>query len=185
MLAINLTSVCFVVTILVSNVSSYGEYVPKSIFLIDELGQITNEYKVRSRRDLENVILRFRRSPGNSQGGGSANSYSGSYSHSGADGGSSYIPDFSNFAANFPSNLEDIQRQAESFANVHGRSGGAPLPEDLGYRGPILFSRSGVGKGTGVKVSGAAQGPRGAFSSSSSSVDDQGNVKYDVKSGKY
>lgn len=50
-------------------------------------------------------------------------------------GGSSYIPDFSNFAANFPSNLEDIQRQSERFANIHGRSGGAPLPEDLGYRG--------------------------------------------------
>ncbi|XP_057671553.1 keratin, type I cytoskeletal 9-like [Diorhabda carinulata] len=51
--------------------------------------------------------------------------------------------------------------------------------------GPSIFSRSGIEKGTGIKVSSEAQGPKAAFSYSSSSSDGQGNVKYNVKSGQY
>ncbi|VEN35673.1 unnamed protein product [Callosobruchus maculatus] len=54
-----------------------------------------------------------------------------------------------------------------------------------GYDGPILFSRFGETEGQGVHVSGSAQGPHAAFSSSSTSVDGDGKVKYSVKSGKY
>lgn len=50
---------------------------------------------------------------------------------------------------------------------------------------PALFSRSGEGVGKSVQVTGHAQGPNGAFSSSSSSVDSDGKVKYSVQSGKY
>lgn len=52
------------------------------------------------------------------------------------------------------------------------------------YRAAI-FSRFGEEQGSGVQVSGSAQGPQGAFSSSSTSADDTGKVRYAVKSGKY
>ncbi|XP_060535674.1 uncharacterized protein LOC132707752 isoform X1 [Cylas formicarius] len=57
--------------------------------------------------------------------------------------------------------------------------------QQAGYQGPVLFSRFGESEGTGVHVSGQAQGQRGAFSSSSSSIDDKGKIKYSVQSGKY
>lgn len=59
------------------------------------------------------------------------------------------------------------------------------LNEPIFYYRPVLFSRFGEAQGTGVHVSGQAQGPNAAFSSSSSSVDDQGKIKYSVQSGKY
>lgn len=52
------------------------------------------------------------------------------------------------------------------------------------YR-PILFSRFGEAEGSGVKVTGSAAGPRAAYSSSSSSIDSNGKIKYSVQSGKY
>ncbi|CAH1968207.1 unnamed protein product [Acanthoscelides obtectus] len=54
-----------------------------------------------------------------------------------------------------------------------------------GYNGPILFSRFGETEGRGAQVSASAEGPHAAFSSSSTSVDGNGKVKYSVKSGKY
>ncbi|CAG9831614.1 unnamed protein product [Diabrotica balteata] len=71
-----------------------------------------------------------------------------------------------------------------------GPSGGYRSAPSGGYgsggsSGPSLFSRSGVEKGSGIKVSSAAQGPNAAFSYSSSASDGQGNVKYNVKSGQY
>ncbi|CAG9864457.1 unnamed protein product [Phyllotreta striolata] len=171
-----------VVANLVCGVFPYGDYVPKSVFLVDENGQKIDEFRVRSKRDLENAIRMFKRSPAP---GGSSYSYSGSFSNAGSNP-HDYVPDFSNFAANIPTSFEDIQRQTEKFANpsFHSRLGGA-ADHDSGYKGPILFSRSGTDKGSGVRVSSASQGSRGAFSSSSSSIDGQGNIKYNVQSGKY
>lgn len=50
---------------------------------------------------------------------------------------------------------------------------------------PALLSRFGEGVGGDVGASSSAIGQRGAFSSSSTSVDSDGNVKYSVKAGKY
>lgn len=48
-----------------------------------------------------------------------------------------------------------------------------------------IFSRFGEEEGQGVLATGSAQGPKGAFSSTSVTADDSGKVKYSVKSGKF
>ncbi|KAJ8954071.1 hypothetical protein NQ318_004376 [Aromia moschata] len=58
------------------------------------------------------------------------------------------------------------------------------LKDSLRPNTPVLFSRFGEAEGSGVQASGAAQGPQGAFSSTSTSSKD-GKVKYSVQSGKY
>ncbi|XP_044270528.1 keratin, type II cytoskeletal 2 epidermal-like isoform X2 [Tribolium madens] len=70
-------------------------------------------------------------------------------------------------------------------SGIPGGFGGVGGTAEPGYKGPILYSRFGEDTGNGVKVSSSAQGPRGAFSSSSSSIDSDGKIKYSVKSGKY
>ncbi|CAH1155287.1 unnamed protein product [Phaedon cochleariae] len=118
------------------------------------------------------------------------------------------FPDFAEFAQNFPAAFGPPSGGgggsraggAHSFASSHsssssgggghggrspGSAGGLGGGHDVGYKGPILFSRIGEDQGTGVDVSGSAQGPRGAFSSSSSAIDSTGKIKYSVQSGKY
>ncbi|KAJ8924960.1 hypothetical protein NQ315_001125 [Exocentrus adspersus] len=65
-----------------------------------------------------------------------------------------------------------------------GHAGGLGAGHPVGYNGPILFSRVGEAEGSGGHVSAAAQGNRGAFSSSSVSSDGS-KVKYSTQSGKY
>ncbi|EEZ99583.1 hypothetical protein TcasGA2_TC001569 [Tribolium castaneum] len=125
-------------------------------------------------------------------------------------GGSDYFPGFIDpgFAEFFNSNFDALAKLASSTGGGGGggsgafahsfasssSSGSSGIPSGFGgvggtagpgYKGPILFSRFGEDTGNGVKVSSSAQGPRGAFSSSSSSIDSDGKIKYSVKSGKY
>ncbi|KAH0814447.1 hypothetical protein GEV33_008344 [Tenebrio molitor] len=62
----------------------------------------------------------------------------------------------------------------------------AVLLEYLGKEDPVASTDKDItDTGTGVKVSGSAKGQKGAFSSSSSSIDGDGKITYSVKSGKY
>ncbi|XP_050501243.1 keratin, type I cytoskeletal 9 isoform X2 [Diabrotica virgifera virgifera] len=199
-----------------------GEYVPKSVYLIDEDGSTSLPIHVRNRRDLEQILSRIRR-------GGGAYSYSGSSSSNDFSGGFAGPPPE---LAQLQSDIQDIAQRTSniqhevlshvqniaashpagansgsySYSGSSGNSGGygggsgghGGSGPSGGYRsapsggygsggssGPSLFSRSGVEKGSGIKVSSAAQGPNAAFSYSSSASDGQGNVKYNVKSGQY
>lgn len=58
------------------------------------------------------------------------------------------------------------------------------MDDSLCFR-PALLSRFGEGVGGNVAASARATGERGSFSSSATSVDSDGNVKYSVKAGKY
>lgn len=51
------------------------------------------------------------------------------------------------------------------------------------YSRPNFQSR--FGGDDGVSYTGSAQGAKGVYSASSSSIDSDGNVKYSVKTGKY
>lgn len=179
------------VVVTASCVYGGGDYVPKSYYVIDHFGHQSQPVYVRSKRDLMNIIPLFRVKRG---GGGSASS--GSYASAGSSanaGAGAGAPVYFNEdqIANL-ANPEHILGQVQNLINnIPGgpasghSSGGLGAGQQAGYQGPVLFSRFGEAQGTGVHVSGQAQGPNAAFSSSSSSVDDQGKIKYSVQSGKY
>nr|XP_023015156.1 fibroin heavy chain-like [Leptinotarsa decemlineata] len=190
-----------------------GQYIPKSFYVIDHEGHRSDVVPIRTRRDILKPLLRFRRGYGAGGGSGaSASSHASAGSSAGAGGGVPYFgdfdpglvfPDFTNFAQNFPAGFGGgsggAKGGAHSFASSssssssgtgsgygnQGHAGGLGAGQGVGGRGPVLFSRFGEDKGTGVEVSGAAQGPQGAFSASSSSIDSEGNIKYSVQSGKH
>ncbi|XP_018564107.1 glycine-rich cell wall structural protein 1.8-like isoform X2 [Anoplophora glabripennis] len=168
-----------------------AQYVPKSVYLIDENGQQSDVVLIRDRREIP--FLRVRR------GGGSS-------AHASADSSASadFIPNIGNLAdlaRNIPTGGGGGSGAgASSFASASssssagggsgggygntGYAGGLGAGHPAGYDGPILFSRVGETEGSGGHVSSAALGSRGAFSSSSISTDGE-KVKYASQSGKY
>ncbi|XP_018564106.1 keratin, type II cytoskeletal 1-like isoform X1 [Anoplophora glabripennis] len=182
-----------------------AQYVPKSVYLIDENGQQSDVVLIRDRREIP--FLRVRRG-----GGSSAHASADSSASAGAGGGGGGAPiNFDDFIPNI-GNLADLARNiptgggggsgagASSFASASssssagggsgggygntGYAGGLGAGHPAGYDGPILFSRVGETEGSGGHVSSAALGSRGAFSSSSISTDGE-KVKYASQSGKY
>ncbi|KAL1516658.1 hypothetical protein ABEB36_000541 [Hypothenemus hampei] len=154
-----------------------GDYVPKSFYVIDQFGHQSDKVQFRNRREImpNPSLSRVRR------GGGA---YAGSYS------GSGQIPDGFFDAAGGANAFAGSTSSANSGFGPGGPSsgksyGGLGSGQSAGYKGPILFSRFGETEGTGIHVSGQAQGPNAAFASSSSSIDGQGKIKYSVQSGKY
>ncbi|XP_008200073.1 keratin, type I cytoskeletal 10 isoform X3 [Tribolium castaneum] len=188
---------------LVSCVLAYsGEFVPKSYYIIDQDGHKSDVVYFRSKRDVESFpLFRVKRGGGSSsssQSSASSSSSSGAgFGAGGGGAGGGGIP-FQGGSAKLASSTGGgggggSGAFAHSFASSSS-SGSSGIPSGFGgvggtagpgYKGPILFSRFGEDTGNGVKVSSSAQGPRGAFSSSSSSIDSDGKIKYSVKSGKY
>ncbi|KAJ3661433.1 hypothetical protein Zmor_005828 [Zophobas morio] len=192
-----------------------GEFVPKSYYVIDHDGHKSDVVYFRSKRDVELFpLLRMKRGGGSSASSQSSAQASSS-SNSGSGGGGGGAPFYPGgnghnpgvvdpgFAGNFDPDFfhfgggdsgvggnggggysHSFASSSSSSSSGNGQGfGGVGGPD--GHNIPTLFSRFGEDTGTGVKVSGAAQGPRGAFSSSSSSIDGDGKIKYSVKSGKY
>ncbi|XP_044270529.1 probable H/ACA ribonucleoprotein complex subunit 1 isoform X3 [Tribolium madens] len=187
----------------VSSVLAYsGEFVPKSYYIIDQDGHKSDVVYFRSKRDVESFpLFRVKRGGGSSassQSSASSSSNSGAgFGAGGGGAGGGGIP-FQGGSAKLASSTGGgggggSGAFAHSFASssssgssgIPGGFGGVGGTAEPGYKGPILYSRFGEDTGNGVKVSSSAQGPRGAFSSSSSSIDSDGKIKYSVKSGKY
>jgi hypothetical protein len=196
----------------VSCVLSYsGEFIPKSYYIIDHHGHKSDVVYFRSKRAVELFpLLRMKRGGGSSASShSSATASSSSSSGSGGgggggggggvplyQGGNDYNPgiidpafgqDFFNFGGGGGSGGHShsfASASSSSSSGVPGQGGSGGI-DGQGYNGPILFSRFGEDTGTGVKVSGSAKGQKGAFSSSSSSINGDGKITYSVKSGKY
>ncbi|XP_066155267.1 uncharacterized protein hui [Euwallacea fornicatus] len=174
-----------------NNARGAGEYVPKLYYFIDQFGHRTDPVSIRSKRDLAwvfNSPLHHRIK----RGGGYATAGSQASAGSGANH-EDIIGQVQSFLNNIPEAVQSFARAGSSDgvgfgtgSSSSGRSyGGLGSGQQAGYQGPILFSRFGEAQGSGVHVSGQAAGPNGAFASSSSSIDDQGKIKYNVQSGKY
>ncbi|XP_018564111.1 alanine and glycine-rich protein-like isoform X6 [Anoplophora glabripennis] len=149
-----------------------AQYVPKSVYLIDENGQQSDVVLIRDRREIP--FLRVRRGGGSSAHASADSSASAGGGGSGA-GASSFASASSSSSAGGGS--------GGGYGNT-GYAGGLGAGHPAGYDGPILFSRVGETEGSGGHVSSAALGSRGAFSSSSISTDGE-KVKYASQSGKY
>ncbi|CAG9770946.1 unnamed protein product [Ceutorhynchus assimilis] len=200
--------VFFVIAVGLTLAYAPGEYIPKSFYLIDQFGHESAPIYIRNRRELLNPLIRVRRGNSYTSSSSSASASSGANSGGGAP---IYLGDYapnvehpSDIIGHVQSLLNNIPGGAggagtHSFASSSSSSnagngghpasggsyGGLGAGHDAGYTGPVLFSRFGEAEGTGVQVSGAAQGNKGAFSSSSSSIDGNGKIKYSVQSGKY
>ena len=177
-----------------------GEFVPKSYYVIDHNGHKSSVIYLRNKRSIPTLRnLRFRRSQGTS----GASSFSSSSAGAGSGAGN-FNFDPSVFAGfNFPgfdptffknlmNNIEENARAAgaRSFTGQdQAHSNGGFINKnglgDITGQGPTVVSRFGEAEGTGIGVSGRAAGPSGAFTSSSSSIDANGKIKYSVRSGQY
>ncbi|XP_076271981.1 uncharacterized protein LOC143203631 isoform X2 [Rhynchophorus ferrugineus] len=188
-----------------------GQYVPKSFYIIDQFGRKSDLVYVRNRRDIMEPLLRIRRAGGyasaSSHASASASASSGSGGGGGQYYGGDYVPNVAQGLSQIHGQVQDLLNNIASgvgapqaFAGASSSSnagvggygpasgqsyGGLGSGHDAGYNGPILFSRFGEAEGSGIHVSGQAAGPNAAFSSSSSSVDSDGKIKYSVQSGKY
>ncbi|XP_076271983.1 uncharacterized protein LOC143203631 isoform X4 [Rhynchophorus ferrugineus] len=159
-----------------------GQYVPKSFYIIDQFGRKSDLVYVRNRRDIMEPLLRIRRAGGYASASSHASASASASSGSGGGGGQYYGGAPQAFAGASSSSNAGVG----GYGPASGQSyGGLGSGHDAGYNGPILFSRFGEAEGSGIHVSGQAAGPNAAFSSSSSSVDSDGKIKYSVQSGKY
>jgi len=184
-----------VLAVLGSTLAFAGEFVPKSFYTIDEDGHKSDVVYLR-----KSALPRFRRSARPSDGAGS-------FSGSAAFGGPSSLPDIagaveSGLSGTFQQ-LRSLQAQVEQAGGGGGAGGGGHA-----YSGSFSTSGGGPGQGGvlhsrfassgggsekeyvtggngGIQASASAQGPRGAFSSSSSSVDSDGRVHYNVNARKF
>ncbi|XP_066250630.1 filaggrin-2-like [Euwallacea similis] len=193
MILLKTTTVVVLVTLMgfTNNAHGAGDYVPKSYYFIDQFGHRTEPVSIRSKRDLVWALSsplhhRIKRGGGYAAAGSQASAGSG-VNHE------DIIGQVQSFLNNIPGAVQSFARAGSSNNagfGVGGPSsgqsyGGLGSGQQAGYQGPILFSRFGEAQGTGVHVSGQAAGPNAAFASSSSSIDDQGKIKYSVQSGKY
>ncbi|XP_017786026.1 PREDICTED: keratin, type I cytoskeletal 10-like [Nicrophorus vespilloides] len=191
-------------TLLASALAIAGQYVPRSYYVIDKFGHQSDFVYLRTRRalDLHPFVMRSKR------GGGSYSSSSASSSSSAGAGAGDpiYFGDnppnraYSNVESNASGNGGGYAGGSVSFASSSsssssgtggGGGGGSGRHPGGSYGnsynnndGPQLFSRFGEAEGTGVKVGASAAGPKAAFSSSSSSIDSDGKIKYSIQSGK-
>ncbi|CAG9831615.1 unnamed protein product [Diabrotica balteata] len=159
----NTLLLCLVSAVFLREASGFAGPPPELAQLHSDIAKMTSNIEHEVLSHVQNIAASHPTGAGASSG---SYSYSGSSGNSGGYGG------------------------ASGGHGGSGPSGGYRSAPSGGYgsggsSGPSLFSRSGVEKGSGIKVSSAAQGPNAAFSYSSSASDGQGNVKYNVKSGQY